>query len=211
MKWKYLLETIGDEPLFSSNLLMAGRRSRADIQLQLSRWVKAGKVVQLRRGWYLLAAPYRKVDSHPFFIANRLKKASYISLQSALAYYGMIPEYVPVVTSVTTGRPEVVKTSEGTFAFKHIKKSLFNGYENLEIVDGQFIFIATPEKSLLDLIYLTPGSHQMEFLQELRLQNLDQLDMDKFSEMALALGSPKLQSAVKKVGEIIKTEEYREL
>lgn len=211
MKWNFLLETIGNEPVFSSNLLMAGRQSRADIQLQLSRWVKTGKIIQLRRGWYLLAAPFRKIEPHPFLIANRLKKASYVSLQSALAYYGMIPEYVPVVTCVTTGRPEVVKTSAGTFAFKHIKKSFFNGYENVEIAHGQSIFIASPEKSLLDLIYLTSGSQNMSFLQELRLQNLDILDMEKFSKMALVSGSPKLQAAVKKVSKITRTEEYRDL
>jgi len=211
MKWNFLLEAIGDEPVFSSNLLMAGRQSRANIQLQLSRWVKAGKIIQLRRGWYMLAVPFRKVNAHPFLIANRLKNASYISLQSALAFYGMIPEYVPVVTSITTGRPEVVKNSEGTFAYRHIKKSLFNGYVNLKVADGQSIFIATPEKSLQDLIYLTPGSQEMAFMQELRLQNLDQLDMEKLGEMAAVSGSSKLQSAVKQVGEIIKTEEYSDL
>lgn len=211
MKWNFLLETIANEPVFSSKLLMAGRQSCADIQLQLSRWVKAGKIIQLRRGWYVLAAPFRKVNAHPFLIANRLKNASYISLQSALAYYGMIPEYVPVVTSITTGRPEVVKTSEGTFVFRHIRKSLLKGYVNLEISDGQFVFIATPEKSLQDLIYLTPGSQTLGFMQELRLQNLDQLDMEKFRKMAVASGSPKLQSAVKQVDKIIKTEEYTDL
>ena len=211
MKWDFLLDAISDEPVFSSNMLMAGRQSCADIQLQLSRWVKAGKIIQLRRGWYMLATPFRRVNAHPFLIANRLKNASYISLQSALAYYGMIPENVPVVTCVGTGRPEVLKTSEGTFSFRHIRKSLFNGYVNLEIADGQFVFIATPEKSLQDLIYFTPGSQTMAFMRELRLQNLVQFDMEKFRGMAVASGSPKLQSAVKLVNAICQTEEYTDL
>jgi len=128
-----LLKSIGNEPVFTSSLLMTEGQSRIDIQLQLSRWVKAGKIEQLRRGCYILAAPYRKVEPHPFLIAGALKKASYISLQSALSFYGLIPEYVPVVTSVTTGRPETVNTTRETFSYKHIKTSFFVGYNNVEI------------------------------------------------------------------------------
>lgn len=211
MKWEYLIKTVGDEPVFSSSLLMAGRQSRADIQLQLARWGKAGKIIQLRRGLYVLASPYRKVHPHPFILANSIKKASYISLQSALSFYGMIPENVPAVTSVTTSRPEIVNTAEGTFIFKHIKKSLFKGYSRMEVADRQPIFIATPEKSLLDLIYLTPGGHTLEYLRELRLQNFERLDLNILKQSAVESGIPKLKSAVKQIIKIIGTEEYREL
>ena len=211
MKWDFLLEIVGDEPVFSSKLLMAGKQSRGDIYLQMSRWVKTGRLHQLRRGWYVLAPPYRKVEPHPFFIANRLKKASYISLQSALSFYGMIPEYVPVITSVTTGRPEVLETVEGTFVYKHIKKTLFNTYRSIEVAIGQSIFIASPEKSLMDLIYLTPGSQSVDYLQELRLQNMESLDMNMMMRKAEDSGSPKMLAAVKILDRITQTEEYRDL
>ncbi|MCD6342471.1 MAG: hypothetical protein J7L76_01665 [Spirochaetaceae bacterium] len=211
MKWESLLELIGDEPIFSSKLLMAGQKSSTDIQLQLSRWLKSGRLFQLRRGWYALAPPYRKVEPHPFFIANQLKKASYISLQSALSFYGMIPEYVPVITSVTTGRPEVLNTPEGTFQYKHVKNAFFSGYHGIQITGDKTVFIATPEKCLLDLIYLTPGSHSFEYLRELRLQNDDVLDMDKMMEMADDFGGTKLVSAVKLLRRIFSVEEYRDL
>lgn len=211
MKWEDILNTVGNEPVFSSALLMAGNRSRQNILLQLSRWTKTGKLIQLRRGLYLPARPYRKVIPHPFLLANKIKKASYVSLQSALAYYGMIPENVPVVTSVTTMRPEKVDTDEGTFSFRHVKKSFFNGYCSLEIVEGQTIFIATPEKSLLDLIYLTPGGETFEYLRELRLQNTDRLDLNSLRELAKKAGSTKLGLAVKQVIKIIGEEEYKDL
>ena len=211
MKWEYLIKTVGDEPVFSSSLLMAGRQARANIQLQLARWGKAGKIIQLRRGLYVLSSPYRKVQPHPFILANSIKKASYISLQSALSFYGMIPENVPSVTSVTTSRPEIINTAEGTFIFKHIKKSLFKGYCRTEVADRQLIFIATPEKSLLDLIYLTPGGHTLEYLRELRLQNFERLDLNILKQSAVESGIPKLESAVKQLIKIIGTEEYREL
>ena len=104
-------------------------------------------------------------------MANRLKRASSVSLQSALEFHGLIPEYVPSVTSITTGRPEELVTSFGTFIYKHIKKELFSGYRIVDVGEGQSAFIATPEKALLDLLYLTPGSDNPDYLGELRLQN----------------------------------------
>jgi predicted transcriptional regulator of viral defense system len=69
------------------------------VRRQISRWVKVGRLHQLRRGLYALAPPYQKIVPHPFLVANRLVQGSYVSLQSALAHYGMIPEYVPVTYS----------------------------------------------------------------------------------------------------------------
>src|SRR3990170_8075332 len=105
MKWRQLIEIVGDAPVFETGLLLAGSADPADVRRQLSRWARAGQLYQLRRGLYTLAPPFQKVKPHPFVIANRLVRASYVSLQSALAHYGLIPEYVPVVTSVTTKRP----------------------------------------------------------------------------------------------------------
>ena len=63
----------------------------------------------------MLGKPIGRVSAHPFVVANALKKASYVSLQSALSHYGMIPEYVPVTTSVTTRRPEEVEILQALF------------------------------------------------------------------------------------------------
>ena len=208
MKWQDLLVLIGSEPLFSSSFLMAGNRSRTDIQLQLSRWVKAGKLHQLKRGLYILAEPYRKVSPHPFLIANRIKNASYVSLQSALAWYNLIPEYVPVVTSVTTTRTDNFHSSEGSFLYRHIKKSLFTGYRRKELVDGQFVFLAQPEKALLDLIYLTPHSESLEYLRELRLQNMDMINTDLLMDLSIESGSPRLKLAANRLIQLIHEEEY---
>ena len=65
-----------------------------------------------------------------------MKRASYVSLQSALAYYGLIPEYVPYVTSVTTGRPETISSSIGNYIFKHIKTAWFHSYKKIELGAG---------------------------------------------------------------------------
>ena len=171
MKWEALLALVADEPVFPSALLLAGDVSIAQVRLQLSRWVKAGRLLQLRRGLYSLAPTWRKVEPHPFLVANRLQRGSYISLQSALAFHGVIPEHVPVATSVGPGRPETVHNPLGAFQFNHLSQTLFFGYSRMEVAPRQFAFVASPEKALLDLIHLTPGGDSEDYIRELRLQN----------------------------------------
>jgi len=199
MKWHKLLELVGQEPVFHSSLLLAGAVEPVDLGRQLSRWVKSGKLIQLRRGLYALAEPHQKNPPHPFLVANRLKRASYVSLQSALEHHGLIPEYVPSITSVTTGRPEALSTALGLYIFKHIKKELFFGYQLTDLGSGQSAFIASAEKALLDLLYLTPGSDNLNYLRELRLQNIESLNTELLLELAHKFESRKLWNASQKI------------
>jgi hypothetical protein len=204
MKWNELLEIVGQAPVFHSSILMAGKVNPADLGRQLSRWVRSGNLVQVRRGLYMLSGGYQKTPSHPFLIANRIKHASYVSLQSALEFHGLIPEYVPSVTSVTTGRPEILNTSVGSFIFKHIKKALFSGYEAVDLGGGNSAFVARPEKALLDLLYLTPRSESFDYLREMRLQNTEILDPVFLAELAEKSGSRKLRRAARRISLILK-------
>jgi len=192
MKWEQLLDLAGDEPAFSSSLLKTAGISPAEAGKQLSRWVKSGKLIQLRRGLYLLSEPYRKTQPHPFYLANKLQRGSYVSLQSALEYYGLIPEYVPAVTSITTRRSQTLATPLGNFIFRHVKSELFFDYVQIDMGGKQLAFVATPEKSLLDLLYLTPSSDNPSYLRELRLQNLENLNIERLKSLASQTRSRKL-------------------
>ncbi len=206
MKWEELLAISGAEPVFSSSLLLAGKISAAQVRLQLTRWVKTGRLVQLRRGIYVLAPAWRKVEPHPFVVANKLQRGSYISLQSALSFHGVIPEYVPVVTSVGPGRPETLRNQLGSFQFKHIASGMLYGYTLLEAAPRQFAFVASAEKALLDLVYLTPQADSPDYIRELRLQNPDLINIQTLHDMAGRSGRPKLLRAVKIVDELLKVE-----
>jgi predicted transcriptional regulator of viral defense system len=206
MKWEELLRQVAEEPVFRTGFLAGSGESLSALRLQLSRWVKAGKLIQLAKGLYTLAEPYRKQTPHPFVLANAMKKASYVSLQSALGYFGMIPEHVPTVTSVTTQRPARVETPLGRFLFRHIQKSWFRGYRRVDLGSGQKAFVATPEKALLDLVYLTPGADDYDFLVELRLQNLEGLDRRALVQLAQVSRSPKLRRAVRLLGRLMDEE-----
>ena len=133
MKFELLLKLIGDDPVFESSLLLGGNVHPKLIRIQLSRWVKTGKIYQLRRGLYSIAPTYQKSTPHPFLVANHLQKASYVSLQSALSYFGLIPEVVNTITSVSTGRPERLETPLGTHEFRHIKTEFLFGYHMVEL------------------------------------------------------------------------------
>lgn len=196
MKYDELVELVGDEAMFESSLLLAGDVDPGQCRQQLARWKRANKVIQIRRGLYALAAPYRKVAPHPFAIANRMSAGSYVSTDSALAHHGLIPEHVPVVTSVTTTRSGARSNALGRFDFRHIKTDLFWGYRLEEVAPGQKAFVALPEKALLDKIYLHPGAADREYLTELRLQNTEGIDPARLREAVDRAGKPKLGRAL---------------
>ena len=213
MKYEKLQEIVGNEPLFETGLLLAGEVDPASVRRQLSRLTASGRLLQLRRGLYALAPPYQKVKPHPFLIANHIARPSYVSLQSALAHHGIIPEHVPVVTSVTTSRPGRWNTSMGDFSYRHIKTGLFFGYRLEDVGGGQAALIATPEKALLDLLYLQPGADRLAYLRELRLKNMEELDLEVLSGLAEHRGGPALIKAVGMVEEMarVAAEEYETL
>lgn len=197
MNFEKLLQIVGQEPVFKTSLLLAGATNPDAVRQQLTRWTQAGRLYQLRRGVYALVPPFQKTKPHPFVIANRLVNGAYVSLQSALAYHGLIPEYTPVTTSVTTGRPGHFETPLGVFDYRHIQRAWLRGYKRVEVSAEQFAFVATPEKALLDLIYLTPFADDHFFLTELRLQNLETLDVHALQELVHSSGRPKLVRAAK--------------
>jgi len=206
MRFEELIEIVGDEPVFETSLLLAGDVNPADARKQLSRWTKAGRLFRLRRDLYALAPPFQRVKPHPFLVANRMARGSYVSRQSALAHYGFIPEYVPVVTSVTTSRPALWETPLGSYDFRHLKVEMFYGYQLLELGGRQQAFVATPEKALLDLVYLQPGGDSPDYLRELRLQNLDRMDPHELASQADQARSHKLQRAAALVANLARSE-----
>jgi len=213
MEFRQLIEIVDDEPVFETGLLLAGNAHPADVRKQLSRWTQAKRLYQLRRGLYALAPPHQKVKPHPFLVANRMVRGSYVSCQSALAYYGLIPEHVPVMISVTTARPARWDTPLGRYEFRHIKPGLSFGYRLTELGGGQQAFVATPEKALLDLIYLQARADTPDYLRELRLQNLDRLNLEDLKRQADRTQSAKLRRAVTIVTDLARAEaaEYETL
>lgn len=201
MRFEELVVAVADEPVFETGLLLAGPGDPDNVRRQLSRWVRGGRVQRMRRGLYALAPPWQHRVPHPFLLANRLAPGSYVSGPSALAFAHAIPEYVPEVTSVTPGRPHTRQLPSGRFSFRRLKVDRMFGYRLIDLGHDQQAFVATPEKALLDSVYLQPGGDDSEYLRELRL-DYAALEFDVLDEAAARYASPKAIRAARRVREI---------
>lgn len=209
MKWEEFVKIVGNLPVIETELLLAGVSNTGPVKVQISRWQKAGKLAQLKRGIYLLSEPYRKIDIYEPYLASLLKKPSYLSLEKALEYHNLIPEAVMVYTSVTTKRPGKFTSEAGTFDYRHIKNSLFWGYRSVT-VNKQTAFVASAEKALLDFFYLKGVGITTEYLKELRLQNTGRIDLSKLFAYGQRFKKPGILSVcetIKKYIEAHKDEE----
>ncbi|MCK5083263.1 MAG: hypothetical protein KAR31_10185, partial [Candidatus Omnitrophica bacterium] len=138
---------------------------------------------------YLLAEPYRRINILASHVALALKEPSYISLEKALEFHGLIPEAVKVYTCVTTKRAARFINSVGVFDYRHIQRSLFWGYESINN-KKQTAFMATAEKALLDLFYLKHINVTLDYLKELRLQNGENINRERLFEYAKRFKKP---------------------
>jgi len=204
MEYERLVRLTADLHCFSAGMITAGEDIE-QVRVQLSRWAAGGRIIRLHKGWYTLKEPFRRVRVDMSVIACTIKAGSYVSLHSALAYYGMIPEYVAETTCITTGRPQEIDTPFGRIRYRHVKPDAFFGYRQVES-GTQHAFVAEPEKALLDLLYFTTGSDDASYLAGLRLQNLETLDSTVMEDMARRFAGPKLMRAVGLTEELVNQE-----
>jgi hypothetical protein len=195
MQFERLLEIVGDEPMFETGLLLAGDVDPAEVRQQLVQWTEAGQLHRLRHDLYALALPFRTAEPHPFLVANRMVRGSYVSFRSALAHYGLVPNHEPVVTSVTTGRSALWHTPLGSYEFRYIEPDLRHGYRVAELGGEQRAFVALPEKALLDLMYLVPEEDWSDCLQELGVRDLGRLDLGELLRQVDFTGNARLRRA----------------
>jgi predicted transcriptional regulator of viral defense system len=167
---------------------------RHSLLIQLTRWTKAGYLLTLRRGLHTVAGPFRKHPHSAPELANAIYSPSYLSLEWALSHYGLIPEAVPVFTSVTTRITRTFENALGRFEYRHIQQSLFTGFSRRRLL-GAEIYMAQPEKALLDYLYFSSGEWSTERHGEMRWQNLDLLRIGKLREVAAAYPNRVLRAA----------------
>lgn len=115
----------------------------------LHRYKKQGFILQIKRGLYV----FSDILPPDVYIANKLYSPSYISLEFALSYHGVIPETVYETTSVTTKATRRFETLGKIFSFRKIKKAAYTGYE-IQKQQGVSFYIATAEKAFVDANYL---------------------------------------------------------
>ena len=129
MDFREFKEKIKKYPLFGSDILEMLSASPQAMRNQINRWKKKGYILTLKRGLYTLSPDERAVGLSPYFLANNLYPPSYVSLESALSHYKLIPERVVAITSVTPKKTKKITNPVGTFLFRNLKKELFLGFQ----------------------------------------------------------------------------------
>lgn len=134
---------------------------------QLYYWHNQGYIQPLAGGYYILAD--RVMDEMVLFmVANKIYEPSYISLESALAYYGVIPETVLGVTSISSRKTRQYDSAWGVFSYRSVKPQYMIGYQVIENTPGIKFKIAYLEKVLLDYLYLHSEIQSMADFEGLR-------------------------------------------
>lgn len=120
--------------------------------------VKKQMLIQLKRGLYIAGPMLNIASPEPFLIANHLYGPSYISLDTALTYWGLIPERVYEISSVTTNSSKIYKTAVGRFSYKSMPLPYYSfGIKQVQLTDKQTVLVASKEKALCDKIIATSG------------------------------------------------------
>ncbi len=144
------LQSVIKEPYFDTSAVPIVSSAVPPSSAQLAGWQHEGKILQVRRGLYLFRDRQERIDPHMLSFA--LYQPSYVSLESALRHYNLIPEMVPSVTAVSGRTTRTFHTVMGTFYYRHIRPELFFGYTPVQTIGGSYL-LAEPEKALLDFVY----------------------------------------------------------
>ena len=167
-------------------------------------WQKKGYIKKLSRLSYIFSD--RNInEAENNFIANKLLEPSYISLESALRYYNLIPEVVFLTTSVTTRKTKLLKSPIGDFQYRKVKEKLFFGYKIINT--GQIAYkIADPEKALLDFLYFRSDIKSEGDIFELRINEesyREVIDQNKLKQYMEVFNSKALNKKIDKLTEIL--------
>ena len=140
------LEPLSEAP-FSTEVLKDFLKSYSQPAFKMHMLVKEGKLLRLKRGWFCVNPKYSKKRINYGVVANVLYEGpSYVSLEAALSYYGLVPERVMGMVSVVTGRSKTFNTPIGWFRYKSIPDTLFP--IGVRTVAGYLM--ASPAKALCD-------------------------------------------------------------
>lgn len=128
------------------------KEKRDTLKKCLFRWKKKGWIMGLRRGLYELSFP-SNLNLPDLYLANKIYTPSYVSLETALSNYGIIPEVAIAVTSITCKPTRRFKNQHGLFIYRTVQPQAFCGYQ-IEKYDSYDVLIAEPEKAWVDYLYL---------------------------------------------------------
>ena len=178
-----------------------------NLSMKAKRLERDGEIIRLKKGLYVSSPRVSRVELSPFLLANHIYGPSYVSMHTALRYYGLIPEAVYVVQSMTTGVARDYENRLGLFRYIHVPADYYNIGVSIQEEAGTSFMIATPEKALCDLMVYTPYLN-FRFQTEIRdyLEEDIRFDMDGLVNLKLEILEECAEASRKKrmLNELIK-------
>ena len=155
---------------------------------RLFEWCQKDYLKKIRNKWYCFSDTEIN-EKYLFHVANKIYGPSYISCETALSFYNLIPEAVFTITSVTSQKTMEFHTALANFTYRHIKPSLLFGYKLVNNGVSQ-IKIADIEKAIIDYLYLNPRYNEPEDFSGLRINT---------KELAEQINSERIRAYLKEI------------
>ena len=193
MNFVYFKNSLREFPVFSIADIRAAHGGFD--RRRLSEWQKKGYIKKIIKGYYL----FSDVDISEntlLAIANNIYKPSYISFETALSYYQLIPESIYMITSASTKRTYMFETPMARFSYRTIKPALFFGYSLL----AGGIKMAFMEKAILDYFYINPAIRTKDDFVTLRINKeelLRQIDRQRLTDYVQRFNHKRLSKTMK--------------
>lgn len=181
------LQDLGNIP-FGVSMLESIYPSNKAIIAKANRLEESRKIIRLKRGLYVLNPEVSDKRLNEFLIANHIYGPSYVSMHTALRYYGLIPERVYEIMSMTMGLQKTYTNKVAVFSYTHCPDNYYNLGIDLREEDGVYFMIASPEKALCDLLIYTRNLN-LRYKGELVtfLEENMRFDMDALSDFHIDL------------------------
>jgi hypothetical protein len=197
-----------DREVFDYQRLLQCLSAYAKPRDRIKRLLDAGDIVRVKKGLYVFGDAYRRALVSRELLANLIYGPSYISLDYALAWHGLIPERVTTVTSVTTGSSRTFTTPFGIFSYRSLSERRYATGVLLHQGENESFLLASPEKALADKVWndkrfsgSTVAAYEDYLAHDLRvdLDRLRLLDGERLEDIRAAYSSRKIDRLIRYV------------
>jgi len=195
-----------DRDVFDYQVLQGALTGYSKPRDKITRLLDSGAIVRVKKGLYCFGKVLRREPVSREYLANLIYGPSYVSLEYALSYHGLIPERVEVVTSVTTRRSRGFLTPFGSYYYRILSESRYAVGVILERSGSTQFLMASPEKALIDKIWTDKrfqgeriSDYEAYLSEDLRIERdtLVSLNSSSLRSVARAYNSPKIRNLIR--------------
>lgn len=160
-----------------------GSNGQRQVKKVIAKLVSHGWLIRIKRGLYAISDLSSRgfLSISPYFIANLFVKESYVSFESALAYYNMFDQLTSTIISISKTQYKAVYLNATEYSFINVKDKFFFGWQKV-MIDGNVVRIAEIEKALIDIIHFHRSKYAVDLVIEKLQEQQESLDIEKLCE-----------------------------